>query len=202
MRAVRRTALGLLAGVTVLVGGVALLPADHARCTAWRQRPITYTDVTPVELRLLRQRTPVHDAPAFLTPSVLDARVGGLALPGRVIVAGHLSHPDRRNDRENLIWHELVHVEQIRQDGLPVFAARYVSDWVRGRLSGCTTYGAYTAIAYEREADLYAASMEVVEWVRLGSIEPPAARDEAGTGSIETRPLSRIARRLVAAGLG
>jgi hypothetical protein len=73
---------------------------------------------------------------------------------------------------EGLLFHELVHVEQYRQLGIPQFSSLYV----RGFLSG----GGYDGIPFEINAyalgtrfetnpqQRFAVSEEVVEWIQQG----------------------------------
>jgi hypothetical protein len=51
-----------------------------------------------------------------------------------------------------LAAHEAVHVLQYRRDGFVPMLARYVWEYLRGRLAGLSHAAAYRAISYEREA--------------------------------------------------
>ena len=51
-----------------------------------------------------------------------------------------------------LIVHELMHVEQVRRQGPLTHSIRYVSDYLRGRLSGLRHWDAYRAVRFEEEA--------------------------------------------------
>lgn len=51
-----------------------------------------------------------------------------------------------------LIVHELMHVRQWLESGALRFLLRYLSDYLRGRLSGRSHSDAYMAIRYEAEA--------------------------------------------------
>jgi len=53
---------------------------------------------------------------------------------------------------ESLIRHELVHVRQAAELGLPRFLWRYVAEYVRTRRRGMTHDDAYRAISFEIEA--------------------------------------------------
>jgi hypothetical protein len=53
---------------------------------------------------------------------------------------------------ERLLAHELVHVRQWRELGVPRFLWRYLSDYFRGRLRGLNHRDAYLAIPLEVEA--------------------------------------------------
>jgi hypothetical protein len=59
----------------------------------------------------------------------------------------------RGSDRDvGLLAHELVHVQQWREHGAIPFLARYLFDYLRGRLRGEPHWAAYAAIAFEAEA--------------------------------------------------
>ncbi len=67
-----------------------------------------------------------------------------------------------------LMAHELVHVEQFRQQGRLVFAALYFSDYLRGLACLRSHRKAYLDIRHEREA-----RERTQEWVeRRGSVRP------------------------------
>lgn len=51
-----------------------------------------------------------------------------------------------------LVIHELVHVRQYTESGYLRFTARYISDYVKGRLAGKSPRDAYLGIAAELEA--------------------------------------------------
>jgi hypothetical protein len=55
-------------------------------------------------------------------------------------------------DDEALLAHELVHVRQWRELGVPRFLWRYLSAYARGRVSGLSHTAAYNAIPLEVEA--------------------------------------------------
>lgn len=57
-----------------------------------------------------------------------------------------------RRELTRLIVHELVHVNQWREEGYIRFAVRYLADYVRGRLRGKPHRRAYLDIRYEVEA--------------------------------------------------
>ena len=52
-----------------------------------------------------------------------------------------------------LLRHELVHVRQWRRYGVIGFSARYLADYLRGRLRGRNHHAAYLRIRFEIEAD-------------------------------------------------
>lgn len=76
----------------------------------------------------------------------LPLGVAGMTL-GRLIVL----HRDHLGD-ETLLRHELVHVRQWRELGVPRFLWRYLSAYVAGRLRGLGHQAAYRAIPLEVEA--------------------------------------------------
>ena len=214
LRFILRFAAVATGAVALLLSGVLLLPSDDARCLPWKERPLSYTDATPAHLRALRSQTPVHEAPGLVSMGLFPGNFGGIALPDRVVISTRLGNDMTHAVKEHLIWHEIIHVEQMRQDGLGTFLLLYAGDWVRGRWHGCGPFAAYEAIRYEREADLYAFAMELVDWThRSGST--PVLLDPGTTGSgsvrvgasrnlrpesIETIPLRVIAEHLVGAG--
>ena len=51
-----------------------------------------------------------------------------------------------------LLAHELVHVQQWREQGAIPFLGRYLADYLRGRLRGESHWTAYAAISFEAEA--------------------------------------------------
>lgn len=53
---------------------------------------------------------------------------------------------------ETVLRHELVHVRQVAENGLPQFLWRYGSEYVRNRRSGLSHDQAYRAVSFEREA--------------------------------------------------
>ena len=186
-RWVFRVGAGFIAGTLVVLGSALLTPENATDCQGWRDRRSEHTSMTPTTLRTLRAGTPVHETPDFLSASLFPEGFGGFALPSRVILSSHLGDEIHIADREHLIWHELVHVEQMRQEGTLRFALVYVTDWVRGRWSGCGSFAAYEAIRYEREAELYALAMGVAEWVHTTPqgqrYAPHSAHTAADTGS-------------------
>jgi hypothetical protein len=57
-----------------------------------------------------------------------------------------------RDEDVGLLAHELVHVQQWREHGAIPFLARYLADYLRGRLQGLHHWAAYAAIPFEAEA--------------------------------------------------
>jgi hypothetical protein len=76
-----------------------------------------------------------------LTPGVVGITLGRWVLIRR----GH-EHDDA------LLGHELVHVRQWRELHAPVFLARYLAAYVRGRVRGASHWDAYAANPFEVEA--------------------------------------------------
>ena len=57
-----------------------------------------------------------------------------------------------RHHLTGLVVHELIHVNQWREEGYLRFAIRYVADYLKGRLRGRPHRRAYLEIGYEVEA--------------------------------------------------
>lgn len=51
-----------------------------------------------------------------------------------------------------IISHEMVHLDQIKNDGVVKFYARYLLEYFRGRIQGMSHFEAYRNISYEKEA--------------------------------------------------
>ena len=82
--------------------------------------------------------------PWWLRP-FLFRRTIAITLGRRIFVAeGHAS--------DALIRHELVHVRQAQELGIPRFFWRYVAEYVRNRRRGMPHDDAYRAISFEAEA--------------------------------------------------
>jgi hypothetical protein len=196
--------LGGVAGVlgAFILVGTLLLPSDGKRCLRWQERPLVYTDTTPARLRVLRAQTPIHEAPGLVSMGLFPGNFGGIALPDRVVISARLGGAATPGDKEHLVWHEIVHVEQMRQDGVRKFLLRYTTDWVRGRLEGCPLFTAYEAIRYEREADLYALGMELVEWAQGSGVAPVLLNHDTTqpgmSGASHGKGLDDISLRVVA----
>ncbi len=95
-----------------------------------------FTHVDPVDVA----RAKIVVVP-WLTPGVLAMTLGRYVLV-------------RRGNETNveLIAHELVHVQQWREQGRFGFLRAYLGDYVRGRRSGLGHWDAYRAIRVERIA--------------------------------------------------
>jgi hypothetical protein len=86
---------------------------------------------------------------------LLNRRTIAITLGRRIFVAeGYAS--------ESLIRHELVHVRQAAELGVPRFLWRYVAEYVRNRRRGMTHDDAYRAISFEAEAFLAAEGGQTV----------------------------------------
>jgi hypothetical protein len=81
--------------------------------------------------------------------------IGRLVPPGAAAMTlGRLVliRPERLDD-ELLLRHELVHVRQWRELGVPRFLWRYLSSYLVWRLRGYSHWAAYRRIPLEIEAD-------------------------------------------------
>lgn len=103
-----------------------------------RAEPDRFPHVDPVDVE--RARIVVV---RWLTPGVLAMTLDRYVLVRR----GHETNVE-------LIAHELVHVQQWREQGRIGFLRAYLGDYVRGRRSGLGHWDAYRAISAEREARL------------------------------------------------
>ncbi len=77
--------------------------------------------------------------------------VEAIALPYVVYVRPR-TYTRPRGEIARLVIHEVIHVNQWREEGYLRFAWRYVRDYVQGRLDGRSHREAYRAIGYEVEA--------------------------------------------------
>ena len=111
-------------------------------------------DVAPAvdpERLLVREARPwfewivLRNSSAIALPYVIYLRSGVYTRP--------------RQELTRLVIHELIHVNQWREEGYVHFAARYLADYLRGRLRGGSHSQAYHAIRYEIEAREIAASL-------------------------------------------
>jgi len=90
------------------------------------------------EARPWFERIVLHNAAAIALPYVVYVRASVYTRPRRQLTG--------------LVIHELVHVNQWRQEGYVRFAIVYLGEYLRGRLSGKPHTAAYRAIRYEVEA--------------------------------------------------
>jgi hypothetical protein len=93
--------------------------------------------------------------------------VGGPVAPGMAaITIGSVVLMRRRSvGNARLLRHELVHVRQYRDLGVPGFLVRYLWSYGRWRLRRHPHWSAYRRIPFEAEA----------EWVARRSSSPPSA---------------------------
>jgi hypothetical protein len=100
------------------------------------------------------------DAVAAFThvPAVDRARVRVVVVPVltpgiRAMTVGRWVLVRRGHEHDvGLLAHELVHVQQWREQRAVPFLARYVGEYVRNRLRGMRHWAAYSAISAEVEA--------------------------------------------------
>ncbi|HKS21962.1 MAG TPA: hypothetical protein VJZ76_04125 [Thermoanaerobaculia bacterium] len=78
----------------------------------------------------------------------LPRNVVAITLGRRIWVARELPPAEM----EMVLRHEMVHVRQMEELGVPRFLWRYVSEYLRNRLRGMDHDAAYRAISFEREA--------------------------------------------------
>ena len=88
--------------------------------------------------------------PFWLRP-FMQRDVIGITLGRRVYLSPRLLE---RKDEEfhRIVRHELAHVRQVKQLGLPRFLYRYVAEYLSHRRRGLAGRAAYDAISFEREA--------------------------------------------------
>ncbi len=87
----------------------------------------------------------------YVTPTWLDRFWAGRALAMTLPWGIYLPAGSLQADPE-LLFHELVHVQQWARLGVARFGIRYVSEYLLGRLRGQSHTEAYRAISFEREA--------------------------------------------------
>src|SRR4051794_3120107 len=80
---------------------------------------------------------------------------GGPVPPGAaaITIGPVISVRTRAADDEQLLRHELVHVEQWRAFGVLGFLRRYLGSYLRWRLRGHAHWDAYRRIPFEIEAE-------------------------------------------------
>jgi hypothetical protein len=89
-----------------------------------------------------------------LVVSTLPPGTSGMTL-GRWILLRRPHELDRA-----LLAHEMVHVRQWRELGVPGFLRAYLGDYLRGRRAGLGHRDAYRAIALEEEARALSGSLD------------------------------------------
>lgn len=95
-------------------------------------------------------RVDLRPAPGWML-AVWRGPVVAMTVMNRIFVNPRVLSGDQL-DFGPLLVHELVHVRQWTEAGPVRFMARYVSDYVKARLSGCDHDTAYRRIRYEVEA--------------------------------------------------
>jgi hypothetical protein len=96
------------------------------------------------------ERLLVREARPWFERIVLRG-VEAMALPYVVYVRPR-TYTRPRSEIARLVIHEMIHVNQWREEGYLRFARRYLGDYLRGRLRGKSHRDAYLAIGYEVEA--------------------------------------------------
>ena len=112
-------------------------------------------NITPSQLAQIApavdpERLLIREARPWFERVVLRT-AAAIALPYVVYVRSR-TYTRPRHELTALVVHELVHVNQWREEGYLRFAWRYVADYVRGRLRGKPHRQAYRDIDYEVEA--------------------------------------------------
>lgn len=97
------------------------------------------------------------DLPVRVAPALLRRFWGrgtrGMTLPWAIYLSPEAYEQALAGTTPRLLAHEAVHVEQWRRLGPVRFLAVYVSDYLRGRLTGLPHSVAYRSISLEREAE-------------------------------------------------
>jgi len=205
----RRGSIAAILGAALIVFGVALYPVDQERCDAWAGRPLTYSGITPGELRQLRDDTPVYETPPPVSALTPDSWKG-MALPGAVLLNGQRAAGGYAYYREYVHWHELLHVAQMRDDGIARFLVRYGGDLLGGRVRGCGLGASYEAVRYEREArelgwamlvadpahpDRYPRLLDWTAWIRHRTLDSDSLlREPPAPSGVAAAPLRDVAR--------
>jgi hypothetical protein len=96
----------------------------------------------------------------------------GITIGNRIMLRkGH-------EDKDQLLAHELVHVRQFHELGIPRFFARYLTEYATGIVKLRKVHAAYRAISFEVEA-----RQEASRWAkRIGTIDDdhPRHKDDDG----------------------
>lgn len=94
----------------------------------------------------------------------------GIAAPGTAAttLGPLILMRERAVGNQRLLRHELEHVRQWREQGVPGFLRRYLGAYARGRLAGLPHRAAYRRIPQEIEAEWIARRAEVGAGVRGG----------------------------------
>lgn len=94
-------------------------------------------DLVPASVTSTATMVPV----GFVPPGFVGITVGRRIM----LRKGH-------EDRQQLLAHELVHVRQYQELGVPRFLARYLGEYARGLVRLRKPHAAYRAISFEVEA--------------------------------------------------
>jgi hypothetical protein len=89
--------------------------------------------------------------PAWLRP-FLQRGVIGITLGRRVYLSPRLMDRSEEEMRR-IVQHELAHVRQVHELGLPRFLYRYVREYISLRRRGFSSSDAYRRISFEVEAE-------------------------------------------------
>ena len=90
------------------------------------------------------------EIPVRFVPGRLLGRYAGLAAPWGIYVGRHVP----KEALDQVLRHELVHIDQWRRLGMTRFVRRYLSEYLAGRRHGLSHDEAYARISLEREAEL------------------------------------------------
>jgi len=93
----------------------------------------------------------VVPAPRWLE-RIWGGAVGGMALPGRILLRADLYERAVAGELPELLRHEATHLRQWRRLGPARFLLDYLRDYLSARMVGMSHDTAYRAIRFEREA--------------------------------------------------
>ncbi len=90
----------------------------------------------------------------------------GITFENRV----YFAFPPYQKDADDLglIFHEIVHTYQYRKQGLTIFIAKYLADYMKNLIQGKGTKGSYYKVSYENEAYRY--EDQFVDWLRAQNL--------------------------------
>ena len=104
----------------------------------------------------LSETNAVRDVPLRVAPPWLQrvwrGDVAAMTLPWVIYLSPSTFIRARTGKAGKLLAHEAAHLEQWGRLGMVRFGARYLTDYVSGRLAGLPHSTAYRAITLEREA--------------------------------------------------
>ena len=92
---------------------------------------------------------------------------------------------------ENLLRHELTHVEQWHRLGYRVFLQRYVGEYLTGRRAGLAHHDAYLNISFEHEARERALGHVLPTLVSIDDVEASNMRTNAFIASLSPNQFER-----------